>query len=133
MPQEIPAHAIEERFVHASGPGGQHVNKTSTAVELRVNIDALGLQPGHRRRLYEAERKRINRDGILVIQATESRSQLKNRQAAMDRLARLLAQTAHAPKRRIATNPSGAAKRRRMENKKQRGQVKAGRRKPKLD
>ncbi|MEM7077687.1 MAG: alternative ribosome rescue aminoacyl-tRNA hydrolase ArfB [Pseudomonadota bacterium] len=133
MSYDIPEHALEERFVHASGPGGQHVNKTATAVELRVDIDALGLLPGHRRRLLDNHRKRISKDGVLIIQASENRSQLKNREAALQRLQEMLTATAHPPKRRIATRPSSAARRRRMDNKRQRGQVKATRRKPRLD
>lgn len=128
-----PEHALEFRFVHASGPGGQHVNKTSTAVELRVKIDALELTADVSQRLFEAERSRINKRRELVIFAEQFRSQLKNRKDAMARLDAMIAKASIRPKRRIATKPSKTAQRRRVDSKKQRGQTKSTRRKPSLD
>ena len=122
----IPEAACEFKFVHASGPGGQHVNKTATAVELRVDIDKLALNHETRSRLRLQQ-------GQLVIQADEFRSQLKNRKAAVVRLQEMVAAARVRPKKRIATKPTAASKKRRMEHKKQRGQTKANRRKPNWD
>ena len=130
---DIPNEALEFRFVHASGPGGQHVNKTATAVELRVNVAALNLKADILRRLRQQQRNRISKEGFLVIQADQHRSQLKNKQAATGRLQDMLAAAAVRPKRRIAKRPSKAAKQRRVDSKKQRGQTKLNRRKPQLD
>ena len=132
-PFHIPAGAMEVRFVHASGPGGQHVNKAATAVELRVDIAALGLPHDVERRLQSQQRNRINRDGALIIQADQFRSQLKNRKDAEQRLADMIGAARVRPKRRIATRPSRAAKARRMDSKKARGRTKANRKKPRLE
>ncbi len=129
----IPEEACEFKFVHASGPGGQHVNKTATAVELRVDIDKLALNHETRSRLRLQQRNRINKQGQLVIQADEFRSQLKNRKAAVTRLQEMIAAARVRPKKRIATKPTAASKKRRMADKKQRGQTKANRRKPTWD
>lgn len=130
---EYAIEALEFRFVLASGPGGQHVNKTATAVELRVDINALRLPAEITRRLRLQQRNRINKEGQLVIQADQYRSQLKNRKDAIARLEDLLREAAVRPKARIATRPSKAAKERRMDNKKQRGKTKLNRKKPHLD
>ncbi len=127
---QIPDDACETRFVHASGPGGQHVNKASTAVELKVYLQKLGLPPGALHRLREANRNRINRDGALVIQADQFRSQLKNRKAAIERAQAVIDQAMIQPKRRVATRPTQSAKKRRLQSKKKRGQVKVNRQKP---
>ncbi len=129
----IPANALEYRFIHASGPGGQHVNKTSTAVELRVNLVALELRVDILRRLRLQQRNRINKEGILILSADSHRSQLQNRKEVLTRLQAILAQAAQRPKSRVATKPTRAAQRRRVETKKQRGQTKTQRRKPSLD
>ena len=129
----LPESAYEVRFVHASGPGGQHVNKASTAVELRVALDKLDLAPGAIHRLKQAQRRRINRDDILIIHADQRRSQLQNRKDAIKRVEDMIAQALVRPRRRIATRPTLAAKKRRVTHKKQRGQIKANRRKPSLE
>jgi ribosome-associated protein len=130
---EYALEALEFRFVLASGPGGQHVNKTATAVELRVDINALSLPSDITRRLRLQQRNRINKDGQLVIQADQYRSQLKNRKDAVARLEDMLREAAVRPKARIATRPTKAAKERRMDSKKQRGKTKLNRKKPHLD
>lgn len=129
----IPEDACETRFVHASGPGGQHVNKASTAVELKVYVHKLGLPPGAAHRLRQSESNRINRDGAIVVHADEFRSQHKNRKAAMDRVQAMIDRALIVPKRRVATRPSRTAKQKRMNSKKKRGQLKANRRKPNFD
>ncbi len=129
----FPREALEFRFIHASGPGGQHVNKTSTAVELRVNIAALGLAADVRARLNAQQNNRINKLGELVIQADQFRSQLKNRKDALARLTQMVDTARVRPKRRIATRPSRTAKTKRMDSKTRRGRVKSNRRKPPLD
>ncbi|MFT7653587.1 MAG: ribosome-associated protein [Limisphaerales bacterium] len=126
----LPAEACQFKFVHASGPGGQHVNKASTAVELRVHINKLGLPPSVTHRLVSQQRNRINKDGELVVQADQFRSQLKNKQAAIGRVEEWLNAARIIPKRRVATKPSRASKTRRLSHKKQRGQVKSNRKKP---
>jgi ribosome-associated protein len=132
-PPTIPSEALDFRFVHASGPGGQHVNKTATAVELRVTLAALQLAPDTLRRLRQQQRNRINKQGELVLFAERYRSQLKNRKDALTRLEAIIAQAAVKPKRRIATRPSNAARQRRVDSKKLRGKTKQQRRKPTLD
>lgn len=130
---EPPAEACEYRFVHASGPGGQHVNKTATAVELRVHLAKLRLPIPVLRRLTAAQRNHISQENVLIIQADGFRSQLKNRRDALQRLKQMVAAAWVAPKRRIATQPSRGAKQRRLSHKKQRGEVKANRRQPRVD
>ena len=127
---EIPEAACVFKFVRASGPGGQHVNKASTAVELRVRVDALNLPLDLVKRLRDQQRTRMSSDGILIIQADEHRSQQRNRTAALDRLQKMLANAAIKPKKRIATKPSTSAKRRRLDKKKLRSTVKSNRKKP---
>ena len=128
--QDIPQDAYEFRFVKAQGPGGQHVNKTNTAVELRVYVNKLGLPAFADRQIREHQRNRINSEGVLVIQAEQYRSQQRNRDASLDRLQDMIVKAMLRPKKRIATRPSKAQKKRRVDNKKRRGDVKASRRKP---
>jgi ribosome-associated protein len=124
----IPAGELLERFSRSSGPGGQGVNTTDSRVELSfdlANSDALTEQ--QRSRALAALSGRLL-DGVLTITASEQRSQLQNRQAARDRLGRILADAlAPPPPPRRATKPSRAARQRRLDVKKQRGQLKAGR------
>lgn len=130
---DIPEEACEFRYVLASGPGGQHVNKTATAVELRVHLNKLALPAAVLRRLKSQQRNRVNRDQQLIVQAEEFRSQRRNKEAALDRLQAMIAQARVVPKKRIATKPSASARRARLNEKKRRGEVKSTRRKPNLD
>lgn len=129
----FPDNALEFRFVQASGPGGQHVNKTSSAVELRVTLNALRLRSDVAHRLSIQQRGRINKQGELIIQADNFRSQLKNRKDALSRLEQMVRTASQPPKKRIATRPSKTARRKRVDTKKQRGQTKTQRKKPSLD
>ncbi len=123
----IAEHELDERFVRASGPGGQNVNKVSTAVELRFDVAASTLPPDVKTRLHALAGRRISTDGVLLIDSREHRTQAQNRSAARDRLVALLRQAAARPKPRKKTRPSKAASERRLVAKGQRARVKARR------
>jgi ribosome-associated protein len=129
----IPDEAISLQFIRAGGPGGQNVNKVATAVQLRVDLDRAGLPTGVRQRLEALVPGQITQDGELIIAAQRFRSQLRNREDAMQRLEDLLTRARRIPKRRVATRPSVTEKRKRQEHKKQRGTLKKLRGKPRLD
>jgi ribosome-associated protein len=124
---DVPEDALEERFLAATGPGGQNVNKVATACQLRVDVFRLGLHPETYRRLKLAAGSRLTAAGVLVLTARRHRSQEANRADARARLAALLAQAEEREARRVKTRPSRAAKARRVDTKKGRGAVKAGR------
>lgn len=123
----LPEEALSERFLAATGPGGQNVNKVATACQLRVDVFKLGLSPEAYQRLKEIAGTRMTNSGELVITARNYRTQEANREDARARLAEMIARAHMVPRKRKATRPSRAAKAKRVNQKKQRSEVKRGR------
>ncbi len=121
----VPESELTERFVRAAGPGGQHVNRTESAVELRFDAArSPSLPEAVRTRLLARRDRRISGDGVVVIQARRFRDQGRNREDARERLAELLRQATRAPTKRIPTRPTRASRERRLQSKQRRGSVK---------
>lgn len=131
----LPETELVERFLRADGPGGQHVNRTESAVELRFDVaSSPSLPEDIRRRLLERRDRRLTGDGVLVIQGRRFRDQARNRDDVRARLTEIIRAVLIPPKKRVATRPTRASKERRLVGKQQRGKIKQTRsRKPDLE
>ncbi|MEE4637571.1 MAG: alternative ribosome rescue aminoacyl-tRNA hydrolase ArfB [Wenzhouxiangella sp.] len=128
-----PESELSERFILTGGPGGQHVNRTETGVQLSFDVAGSSfLDPATKTRLINLAGRRIDSEGVLTIEAKSHRSQRRNREDARARLGELIKQASQPPRRRIPTRPTRTAKRKRLEAKRQRGQIKRARGKPNL-
>jgi ribosome-associated protein len=126
---ELAEDEVRFDFVRASGPGGQNVNKVSTAVQLRFDAaHSPALTDDVRRRLIHLAGKRATKEGVIVIDARRQRTQERNRQDALDRLAALIDQAARVPTKRRPTKPTAAARQRRLRQKQRRAEIKRQRR-----
>ena len=131
--EQLPLKSLKFKFINASGPGGQHVNKASTAVELAADLDQLNLPYGLMTRLKLKYHSRINKQGKLIIQVDKFKSQHQNRKQATTLLLNMLNNAAKVPKRRVATSPTKSSKRKRLDKKKQRSLTKSRRKTPFLE
>jgi len=125
-------HEVEFNATLAQGPGGQNVNKVNTAIQLRFDINTSSLQREVKQRLLRMADTRISKEGVLVIKAKEERSQLRNKEEALERLKAIIRQALVIPKKRIATRPKKSAVRKRLDSKAKRGLIKQ-QRKPVTD
>lgn len=130
----IPASELEFRYVRSGGPGGQHANKTSTKVELTWDVlGSSALGPRQRARLLDNLGPRVEASGLLRVRSDKYRSQTRNREDAVERLSDLIATGLQVRKDRIATKPTTTAKRKRLDQKRRRSEVKQGRKRPSFD
>ena len=120
----IPDEEIELRAIRAQGPGGQNVNKVSSAIHLRFDIQASSLPPPIKERLLASRDQRITADGVLVIKAQNHRTRQKNRAEAIERMGQLVLEASRPRKKRVPTRPGRAAREKRLEAKKRRSSIK---------
>lgn len=131
---QIPESELSEQFIRASGPGGQHVNKAATAVQLRFDVEnSPSLPEDVRRRLQKLAGSRLTNEGELIIEASRHRSREQNRDEARKRLVRLIRRAAKPPVRRRKTRPTRASTERRLQEKRMRGEKKRRRKPPKME
>jgi ribosome-associated protein len=121
---DIPLHEIEFHAVRSRGPGGQNVNKVSTAIHLRFDIKSSSLPDVYKEKLLKLHDRRISKDGIIIIKARQYRTQKKNKEVAILRLQKLIQTVLTTPKIRKATRPTPASREKRIENKTRRGKIK---------
>jgi ribosome-associated protein len=129
----IPISEIDISAVRSSGAGGQNVNKVATAIHLRFDIKASSLPDRYKEKLLKLNDSRISTDGVISIKAQQFRTQLQNKEDALNRLKNLIKSVSIPPKKRFVTKPSKGAKRKRLDSKVKRGQLKASRKKVDFD
>ena len=130
----IPDRELDFRYVRSGGPGGQHANKTSTKVELTWDVaESAALGPRQRARLLERLGGRLDSFGVLRLRSDKHRSQLRNKEEVIERLRTIVEKGLRVEKSRIATGPSATAKRKRMDQKRRRGDIKRARLKPSIE